>query len=54
MKNIEDTSGENGEIGRGKVFFAELDVIDAVGGPLGGLEDESGELWIPLIAMRLR
>jgi len=44
MKNFEDTPGENGEVGGAKVFFAELDVVDAVGGPLGGLADESGEL----------
>jgi hypothetical protein len=36
---FEDAAGECGESGGGQIFFAELNVVDAVSGPKGGLAD---------------
>lgn len=44
IESFEDASGEAGEVGGEKTSFAELDVVDAVGGPLGGLANEDVEL----------
>lgn len=41
---FEDLAGEGGEGGGGEVFFAELDEVDALFGPEGGLTDEGGLL----------
>ena len=41
---FKDLAGQQDEIEWGEVFFAELDEIDALGGPAGGLADESGLL----------
>jgi hypothetical protein len=45
-EGFEDAAGEMGDVGGGEIFFAELDVVDAVGGPEGRLADESG---LPLV-----
>jgi hypothetical protein len=45
-EGFEDAAGEVGEGGGGEIFFAELDVVDAVGGPEGSLADESGLLLV--------
>ena len=44
VEGFEDLSGEVGEGGNGKVFLAELDDVDALGGPTGGLADDGGLL----------
>jgi len=44
VEGFEDLSGEVGEGGREKVFLAELDDVDALGGPAGGLAEEGGLL----------
>ncbi len=44
---LEDVAGEGGEGGGGEVFFAELDEVDALFGPDGGLADEG----IPLLGV---
>ena len=41
---FEDLAGQQDEVERGQIFFAELNEIDAIGGPAGGLVDESGLL----------
>ena len=41
---LKDSTGEGGEGGCGEVFFAELDEVDALLGPEGGLADEGGLL----------
>ena len=41
---LKDSTGEGGEGGCGEVFFAELDKVDALLGPEGGLTDEGGLL----------
>ena len=39
-----ELTGQQDEIEWGEIFFAELDEIDAFGGPAGGLADEGGLL----------
>ena len=46
-EGFEDAAGEDGQGGGRQVFFAELDVVDAVGGPERGLVDKRG-LFIPV------
>ena len=41
---FEDLAGEGGQGGGGEVLFAELDEVDALFGPEGGLADEGGML----------
>jgi len=41
---LKDVSGEGGQGGCGEVFFTELDEVDALLGPEGGLADEGGLL----------
>jgi hypothetical protein len=50
---LEDLAREGGEGSGGKVFFAELDVVDAFGCPSGRLVEEGGELWLPPFTMKL-
>ena len=38
--------GRGDEIAGGEVFFAELDEVDALGGPAGGLAEEGGLLEV--------
>jgi hypothetical protein len=44
LEGLEDVSCQGGEGGGGEVFLAELDDIDAIGCPAGGLVDEGGLL----------
>jgi hypothetical protein len=44
VEGFQDFAGERGEGGSGEVFFAELDDVDALGGPAGGLAKEGGLL----------
>lgn len=53
-KSFENAAGEASESRSGKVFFAELDVVDPVGCPESGLMDERGELRVPPIALPAR
>lgn len=53
-EDFEDAAGEGRQGGGRQVFFAELDVVDAVGRPEGGLVEEGGELFLPPFAMKLR
>jgi hypothetical protein len=41
---FENIAGERRQVGCGEVFFAQLNEIDAVGGPASGLADEGGPL----------
>ena len=38
--SFQDLASEKDEVEGREVLFAELDEVDAFGGPLGGLEDE--------------
>jgi hypothetical protein len=42
--SFQDLASEKDEVEGREVLFAELDEVDAFGGPLGGLEDEGGLL----------
>ena len=46
-EGFEDAAGEDGQGGGWQVFFAEMDVVDAVGGPERGLVDKR-DLFIPV------
>ena len=54
LEVFKDAACEGCERSGGQVFFAKLNIVDAVGSPECGLVDKGGDLWLPPIAMRLR
>jgi hypothetical protein len=44
LVGLEDLAGEGRDVGGGKILFAKLDEVDAIGNPATGVTEEGGLL----------